>query len=307
MRTTRYYEGWYYKIVSDDGSLRYAFIPGVSLDTDAHAFVQVIDGSTGQTSYFRFPPEAFSYSRRHFEVRIAGNIFSGEGFSVDLKDDEHHIRGQIGFSESSRYPVSLFWPGIMGWYRFVPFMQTYHGVVSLDHRLKGVLVHQQDTLSFDNGRGYIEKDWGSSMPKAWIWMQSNSFMNHDKASFMLSVAHVPWITGSFTGFLGYLLFNDEILRFATYTSAKIVEIHGDPDQIQIVIEDRGFRLTIRGLKGVRGELMAPLAGQMNRMIHESLDAILFVCLEDPQGNVLFEGQTKQAGLELVGDQQLLKP
>ena len=27
--------------------------------------------------------------------------------------------------------------GIMGWYRFVPFMQCYHGVVSLNHKLNG--------------------------------------------------------------------------------------------------------------------------------------------------------------------------
>lgn len=307
MRTTNYFEGWYYKIVSHDDSLRMAFIPGVSLGNDAHAFIQVINGSTGQTSYFRFPVETFSYSRRHFEVRIAGNVFSEQGFTVNLQDEKLQVRGDISFTGNSRYPVSLFWPGIMGWYRFVPFMQTYHGVVSLDHQLEGAVIHQGDTLSFDGGQGYIEKDWGSSMPKAWIWMQSNSFSGHERASFMLSVAHIPWLTGSFTGFLGYLLFEDQIYRFATYTSARITELEGDPDQIQILIEDRGYRLNIRGLKGVRGELMAPLGGQMNRVIHESLDASLLIRLENPQGKVLFEGQTRQAGLELVGDQQLLRP
>ncbi|WP_243392439.1 MULTISPECIES: tocopherol cyclase family protein [unclassified Mesotoga] len=30
-------------------------------------------------------------------------------------------------------------------------------------------------IDLTGGKGYIEKDWGRSLPDAWIWMQSNNF------------------------------------------------------------------------------------------------------------------------------------
>jgi tocopherol cyclase len=307
LRSRNYYEGWYFKIVSADASHRFAFIPGISLGDDGHAFIQVIDGSTGQTHYHRFSLDAFEYSRRRFAVNVGGNHFSDEKFFLDLGGDDERLQAHIRLDAPLRYPVTLFEPGIMSWYRFVPFMETYHGVVSMDHSLDGYLVAGADTIDFSGGRGYIEKDWGSSMPRSWIWMQSNTFSGDRQASFMLSVAHIPWLFHSFTGFLGFLKFDDQLYRFGTYTPARLVHIEGDADEIHIQIEDRFYKLRIRGLKGVRGELLAPVGGDMNRMIHESLDATLFIRLEDRHGNILFEGETTQAGLELVGDQKLLWP
>ena len=48
----------------------------------------------------------------------------------------------------------------MGWYRFVPFMECFHGVVSLNHELEGDFLIENQVFSFDGGKGYIEKDWG---------------------------------------------------------------------------------------------------------------------------------------------------
>lgn len=307
LRSDNYYEGWYFKIVSHDNVHRYSFIPGIALGEDEHSFIQVINGTTGETEYHRFPLDAFSYSRRGFSVKIGENHFSDKGFSVNLGNGEGGISGQINISGLTHYPVSLLWPGIMGWYRYVPMLETYHGVVSIDHKLSGYLLQGKDTLVFDNGSGYIEKDWGSSMPRAWIWMQSNAFEDQQKASFMLSVAHIPWMGISFTGFLGYLMYGDELYRFATYTTAKLTSVEMGEDDIHVLIGDRGHNLYIKGNKGIRGELMAPIAGEMNRPIHESLDAVLYIRLEDTKGNILFEGSTTQAGLELVGDQNLLQP
>ena len=47
----------------------------------------------------------------------------------------------------------------MGWYYKVPFMECYHEVVSLNHDLIGEIKVNNRIFSFDNGKGYIEKDW----------------------------------------------------------------------------------------------------------------------------------------------------
>ncbi|HOW31698.1 MAG TPA: tocopherol cyclase family protein, partial [Bacteroidales bacterium] len=194
--------------------------------------------------------------------------------------------------------------GIMGWYRFVPFMQCYHGVVSLSHHLEGVLVKDGVKHNFGDGRGYIEKDWGSSMPSAWIWMQSNNFGNQE-VSFMLSVANIPWMGKSFTGFLGFCYFNGTIHRFATYTRARLEIRNQGLDTLQIVIRDRKLVYEIRAIRHNSGLLKAPVKGAMDRRIPESIDARLHLDIWDLRGNLIFSDSTSIAGLEIVGDQQLL--
>ncbi len=53
-----------------------------------------------------------------------------------------------------------------------PAMECYHGVVSMYHLLSGHLEINGDKVDFSGGKGYIEKDWGRSMPSDWIWIQA---------------------------------------------------------------------------------------------------------------------------------------
>ena len=50
----------------------------------------------------------------------------------------------------------------MGPFSFVPLMECYHGILSMNHSLKGTLSFQGENLLFTGGKGYIEKDWGHS-------------------------------------------------------------------------------------------------------------------------------------------------
>ena len=46
----------------------------------------------------------------------------------------------------------------MGPFAFVPFMECYHGIVSMDHIIQGELEIDGVNIDFSNGRGYLEKD-----------------------------------------------------------------------------------------------------------------------------------------------------
>lgn len=43
---------------------------------------------------------------------------------------------------------------------------------------------------------------------------------------------------------------------------------------------------------MRGELLAPVAGDMSRTIHESIDAEIRVILKDKKGKILYDGTAK---------------
>ncbi len=307
LKIKNYFEGWYIKVVSRNGSHSWAFIPGISLHKgDRHAFVQAINGKTGKTWYFRYPLEAFSFSKNNFEAAIGNNYFSAEGIKLDLSSDKGSFKGELEFLEQVHFPVSLITPGIMGWYRYVPFMECYHGVVSMDHQIKGSLVINETACDFSEGKGYIEKDWGASMPQSWIWMQTNHFET-PKTSLMLSVATIPWVRKKFTGFLGFFLHKGKLYHFATYSHARINQIEHNDDHLDLSLNGRGFSLKIQGKKGAKGSLKAPMLGNMGRVIHESLDSIIDVELINQNGERIFKGQGKNAGLEIVGDASSLIP
>jgi len=74
-----YFEGWYYKLIDASEEHRYAVIPGIYKGRDAassHAFVQFMDGMTGEVTYVRYPLTEFQAEERAFEVRIGPNRFT---------------------------------------------------------------------------------------------------------------------------------------------------------------------------------------------------------------------------------------
>ncbi|MCF8331853.1 MAG: hypothetical protein K9H84_05320, partial [Bacteroidales bacterium] len=304
-----YFEGWYFKMVSEDGSDIISVIPGISLSKDGrekHAFVQLINGVTAQTSYYSFPVEEFSFSKEQFEIKIGNNYFSKDRIILDLKDSSSHLSGKVEMFGSVDYVSGrLMYPGIMGWYRFVPFMECYHGVVSVTNSLKGELIINGKEYDFNSGKGYIEKDWGSSMPSSWIWMQSNHFSN-TKTSFMLSIADIPWRGKSFTGFLGFLYRDNQFYHFATYRNTNLQLEVCDSNMVKIKIENRKNDFTITAKSNSTGLLKAPSEGAMDRRIAESIDAVINITMKDKKGNIIFSDSTNIAGLEMVGEYKKLK-
>jgi tocopherol cyclase len=301
----RYFEGWYFKNVSAGGHHIWSVIPGISIENrqNRHAFIQLINGKTAQTRYVKYPFDSFSFSKNDFDISIAGSHFSYKGFTLNITSPETNItaKGRIDFSDTQRLGSTLFNPGIMGRYSFVPFMECNHGLVSMDHNLSGGLEINGESMDFSGGRGYSEKDWGRSMPSAWIWMQSNHFTNQPGVSFMLSVAKIPWLGSAFTGFLCVLLLNGKIQRFATYTGAKLKNIHLDNDMVSVEIDGREHIISVKAKHAARGLLAAPVDGAMDRRIAESVDAIINLEIKDRTGKILFGGTGNTAGLELVGD------
>jgi len=137
--------------------------------------------------------------KRARSIQVAGNRFTYDGMKLEIS--EHvSIIGKLQYNKITPFRYSWNERGVMGWYGFIPFMETYHGILSLDHFVNGKIEIEGVEYVFLNGKGYIEKDWGKSFPSSWIWMQSNSFSDSE-ISFMLSIAVIPWLRTSFIGHL----------------------------------------------------------------------------------------------------------
>jgi tocopherol cyclase len=295
-----FFEGWYYKMVSADEKHKVAIIPGVILGKEAHAFIQVLDGVEGTTAYHTFPLEHFRSAPPDFSLQVGENHFDGKRLSLNIDRPDGRIHGEIQFGPLSPWPVTLFSPGIMGWYAWVPRMECYHGVLSFNHALKGALTINGKTMDFNNGRGYIEKDWGQAFPAAWVWFQSNHF-NEMPACITASVAIIPWVGHSFRGFIVGLWLDGKLYRFATYDGATIESLQIFDDQVKWVLRNRRYRLDMKARRVEGGLLRGPTRLDMGKRVVETLNASVQVQLKTLEGALIFEGVGEHAGLEVIGD------
>ena len=299
-----FFEGWFYKLVDFSRDNILAIIPGVFIgqnEQESHAFIQILDGRTHHSYYLTYPLSQFQASSRHFQINIGPNSFSKYRLELELPQAPK-LLGQLTFEQHQSWPVRGTSPGAMGWYAFVPFMECYHGILSLDHRISGKLQLDGQAINFDNGRGYLEKDWGKSFPQAYIWMKCNHF-EQPGISLTLSIAKIPWLKGSFRGFIIGFLFQNRIYRFTTYDGARLKQVTADQEWVEIEVADRKYRLQVRAKRTNAGTLHGPFDKQMLSRVAESLSAIAIVSFYQMNGKeerLLFSGSGDRAGLEMNG-------
>jgi hypothetical protein len=300
-----FFEGWYFKVVDAAGAQPYAFIPGVFMGKDAHAFIQVLDGRTGTAWYHRYPIDTFEAARDRFDVRFAGNRFHAGGVELDIDLPEQRLKGSIALGPWSKWPVTFTSPGVMGPYSFVPFMECKHGILSLDHTLSGSLDVDGNVTQYDGGRGYMEKDWGRGFPLGYVWTQSNHF-DRPGICVTASVARIPWITGNFRGFLVGFLLDGELHRFTTYTGAAIESLRLTKQHMHLTIRNRTHRLNIEAEKTHGALLRAPYEHDMLERVAETMTSTIALRFSEIAGDrTVYEGEGRSACLETQGRLDLI--
>ena len=244
--------GWYFK---SQGDKTLAVIPAYhKAHGKTSCSVQIItDGGAWNTV---FPFEDFSKRKQGFFVDVGDNHFGEDGMTLKIDKPGINVFGDVKFGAFT--PLKY---DIMGPFRFVPFMQCRHSVVSMAHTVDGEIDVNGEKYVFDGARGYIEGDRGYSFPKVYLWTQCS----FDGGSLMLSVADIPMGPVHFTGIIGFVYVGGKEYRIATYLGAK-------PEKIisgEVIIRQKDIRLTAKLINKHAHPLFAPVSGAMVRVIRES--------------------------------------
>lgn len=300
-KTRNFFEGWYFKIVSEDQSQKWAVIPGVFRglggSSKDEAFVQVLDGSSGRSWYHVYPVDQFKASDTSFDVTIGDNRFSSKGATLNLPQ----LQGRIEItSELKPWPVTLASPGIMGWYGLVPFMECFHGIVSFSHSLAGELKVEGKQTSFGSGKGYIEKDWGRNFPSGYIWLHSNHLAGCEDASLIASAAIIPWLGKPFRGFILGLHHSGKLHSWTTYNKSKEEWLKIDDTHINWKVSGPSGELELKAERKRGGLLHAPLREAMHKRVEETLDGVVEVT-HTQGGKILLSATATSSGMEVFGD------
>lgn len=295
----RYFEGWYFKVVNAAETNALAIIPGIAMDAQGNrqAFIQVLDGKKRTALYHKFDFSRFKPSARKFQLEIGENQFSEDHIRLHLPG----VKGELWFSGNVSWPKPFYSPGIMGPYSFAPFMECYHGIVSMDHAIRGELFVDGVRIDFNNGRGYIEKDWGRSFPSAYFWLQTNHF-SEPGISLKASVAKIPWLRSSFTGFIAGVWLKNRLVRFTTYNGSVLKKAFADQQVLELVMENKQYRLEILAHRDKATALASPILGLMDGRIEESMTAKTQVTLYDKKNKrMILDDTGRNTGLEVAGD------
>ncbi len=281
-----YFEGWYFKHQNQGHTV--AFIPGINYDENGikSAFVQVITDDISCS--ISFPFSSFRICPHGIAIRVGNQIFSDRMIQVNLNTPEIRCQGTIKYG-----PLTPPKSNVMGPFRFVPFMECNHGVISMKHSLKGSLTLNGTKIDFSGGTGYIEKDWGTSFPKSYLWAQCNRF-SEPSCSIMVSIANIPFAGFCFQGCIGIINFQGKEYRLATYNGVRVVRC----DETGFLLVQRSCVLEAELFINSPQVLLAPKSGAMTRTIRENAACrARFRFYRD--GMLLFDLQSGEAGVEYV--------
>ena len=296
-----FFEGWYHKMSSKNGEA-FVLIPGIyrsGANNNQTAFLMFYQGSSGRVDYIPYKVEEFQCNPNSYKLKLGNNYFSLERVVLDFKNEDLIVKGEISANKLNPWPVSLIERGCMGWYGYVPTMECFHGILSMNHNLSGYLDINGDRIDLNQGVGYIEKDWGRNFPKDWVWAQSNNF-NEPQLSISASLATIPWKNYEFSGFIVGIQYHKKLYRFTTYNFSKILKIKFENDTLFWVIKKGSLQLEIKIKAGSKsGILYAPDKTGMVPKVKEYLDGELsFVLKKD--GKKILDESSGQSAVEIVG-------
>ena len=256
-----YFEGWYLKFQTRNGRML-ALIPALHIDAEGRrsASMQLISDS--QSWWLEYEAADFRVSEACFCVGLGESSFSDQGVRIHIERPGCSLHGALKFG-----PFAQLQSDIMGPFRFIPAMECSHGVVSMGHALDGTLTLNGESFDFSGGTGYIETDRGRSFPETYLWTQC-AWQEDQLASLMLSIATVPLSGIRFTGCICAIFYEGRAYRLATYRGARVEKW----SQSGAVVRQGKYRLEADVPKGQGQPLRAPVAGAMQRTIHEILCA-----------------------------------
>lgn len=231
----QFFQGYYFK--HQKGAETLSLIAGRS---DSNRFIQIItQNGSWQTAMTK------------------GNHFSKQGVKLDIRTSDLVLTGKISYQDLS--PIRY---DIMGPFQFFS-MECRHGIVSMNHRLKGSVTFNGRNIDFTGGKGYIEKDSGRSFPSSYAWIQANDF--REDCSIMAAVAEIPVFSFKFRGCICVIHYRKREYRFATYLGVRILSCTGET----MILKQGNYQLHIQIYANNKYRLSAPRNGKMSRRIMES--------------------------------------
>lgn len=289
------FEGWFVKVDDRENGLMFSVIWGYATQVgERHAFLQFQNTLKNETAYVRYPMEDLTWTEDPFVLTIGGNTLSQEGMVLDFETPDLSVRGRFAFGAFAPLRrISFLKPNIMGWLSYFP-NECNHAILSMHHTVTGTLAMGDAAWTLQDADGYLEKDWGTGFPKAYVWCQVNDWA---ESALVFSYATVPLLGRHAKGFFLVLHHQGEEIRLSSIEGSRMRAFTVSEDAFTAVVEKGALRVTLHARQAHPVALASPEKGAMKARIKESLDGTVTVSVEK-KGKNLLELSSERASIDV---------
>jgi tocopherol cyclase len=122
------------------------------------------------------------------------------------------------------------------------------------------------------------------------------------------VARVPWVTGTFTGFIAGIWVNNHLIRFTTYNRSALKKLKVTDNFMELVMENRDYIFEMTAPLDLATGLASPVRGLMDGRIEESMTAGVSLLLKEKKsGKTVLDDHGRNTCIEVSGDMSTLMP
>ena len=303
MKQKKGFETWYFNLVNKTQTLILEFIVSFYKDEIHQEVHLTIDSNEKKyRRKIKFKEEQFSTSKT--SVQIGASQLGSEGMILQIEEDELDIKGEVRFAEQITLKQSAMHSGLMGPFKYLPFLHSYHEVIALTHTLAGEICINGEVIDFTGGKGYIDKEWGKAYPNVWIWAQCNQFKQSDMAM-MLGVMRHQLFLDYQTSFVVPIYYQGQLEVFANYNGGHIAKLYRYKGYIHIVITQKNKLLDLKIYGQDEVDLAMSRNAHMIKDVYNCMNAKIEVKLTQ-NGMVLLEKTGYDVQLEIGGNTSKLK-
>lgn len=260
------------------------------------AFLQWIE-SDGSSHFFTYPNEEFYASDSEFDVRIGPNRFSKDQITIDLHNRGVLFSAKLQMESSPLFGEHYHPLNVMGLLSKAPFLPCYHHIIQMGAKAEGSVRWKGEQRTLNSSVVYIEKDWGTSFPKRWNWLQSLKFENYS-GSLSAVTSVVPFFGVPVPAGMAAIELDKQRFFWSSAWGHSWKSSWKD-HKLELSFKNSKHSLHLSIQANGHAPLIAPVQGEMKRTINESLNGVIDLKIRDKRGNTILADRALQSGVEVV--------
>ncbi|WP_036485872.1 tocopherol cyclase family protein [Myxosarcina sp. GI1] len=325
----RYFEGWYYRLTLPEIGQTFAFMYSIEDPIGERAnsggAVQIL-GIDEQYLCRTFPDvrgffaakDSLSFGHWGNKLSIAPQLLSTSEFESGIEQGYQATatlnQGCIYYPDKQKYcrwqyqikPVygwgnpSQLQQATAGWLSYLPVFEPGWQVLMAHGLATGWIDWQGQVYNFTDAPAYSEKNWGSSFPQKWFWINCNSFNNTND----LAVTAVG-------GIRDVLWWQEEVGLIGIHYQGQFYEFAPGNSQIswqvqpwgkwQIQTSNRDYQINLTGTTNLPGTFVrVPTAKGLVFNCRDTTKGKLTLELRSRYGKTIVMANSNLAGLEIGG-------
>jgi tocopherol cyclase len=327
--TENYFEGWYLRLTLPQIQQTFAFMYSIQDPIGGRAnsggAVQILGidetylcRTFPDTRKFFASRDSFSFGHWHQTdlptpqllptAKFATHVREGYQVNSNLNQGsiydpvsnsycrwEYQIEPQYGWGDTESIQQSS-----AGLLSYLPVFEPGWQITMAHGMAAGWIEWQGKTYEFTNAPAYSEKNWGSSFPRKWFWLNCNSFNN---------CCDLALTAGG--GIRKVLWWSEEVALIGLHHQGKFYEFAPWNSQINWQIEswgnwqltavNRNYTITLKGQTDLPGTYVrTPTAKGLVFNCRDTTKGYLNLELRSLEGKIILQAESNLAGLEIGG-------